>query len=417
MAFPTVVGVGADNAGTTGAVTYVLPVHQANDILVCVVETNVTGGLTTATSGWVHVTNSPKAQGTNVTSVSVFWKRATSSSETNPVIDATSDHQAGFTIGFRGCVTSGNPWDFTPVASGTSGSLTMSATGGTTTVADCLVCIFSANNTDTAVDAYSLIINASLTNLAIQNQSFTASGNGGGCMVGTGEKATAGATGTTTATMGATSSTANIVLALKLAPASVNYDQSFDLTGSGTVTLGGLAVTMSKTVTGDGEATMTRAVASTRTFDVVGDGVVDHTKSVVLVRSVTGDGTTDLTRQVAAEKTFTVTGDGTITQGEAAIDVAFTVTGDGEAQGTKATVAAKTFDLVGDGTVTEVHPVQASRTFDLVGVGDVPISGPNGATITVPMDQVPDCPPLDCDDCPGTGTGTHPVYIFEDGVA
>jgi hypothetical protein len=214
MAIPTVAGVGADNSGSTGSVTYTLPSHQADDILLLVCETNVSAGLTTATSGWAHVTNSPRAQGSNVTCINVFWKRAASGSETNPVVDATSNHQAGFAMAVRGCVTVGNPWDFTPVGSGTASGSTMSATGGTTTVANCLVLICSANFNDTATDDYSAISNGSLANLTIQNQAFTSSGNGGGSMVATGEKATAGATGTTTANVTAATATSNLVFAL-----------------------------------------------------------------------------------------------------------------------------------------------------------------------------------------------------------
>src|SRR5438045_793399 len=97
---PTVHGVGTVNHGTTGAVTYTLPTHSAGDILFLIVETNVTGGVTAPTQdgGWAHVTNSPRAQGSNVTSISVMWKLATSGAMTNPVILAQADHQIGVAI-------------------------------------------------------------------------------------------------------------------------------------------------------------------------------------------------------------------------------------------------------------------------------------------------------------------------------
>lgn len=222
MTAPTVPGAGADNHGTTGAVTYTLPAHQADDILLLVCETNVTGGLT-APSGWAHVTNSPKAQGSNVTSLSVFWLRAASSSETDPQVPAAADHQVGFAFNARGVINSGNPWDFTPVASGNASGSAMSATGGTTTVADTLVIVCSGNATDTASDNYTSVANGTLAGFSVLNQSFTTDGNGGGVMVATGTLAAAGATGTTTATITTAGATANIVLALVPAPPTTAY--------------------------------------------------------------------------------------------------------------------------------------------------------------------------------------------------
>lgn len=245
MAIPTIVGVGADNSGTTGAVTYAWPASYtptAGDVAYLICETNVTGGLTAPSGGWAHITNSPRAQGSNVVSLSVF-ELVLAGGESAPQVPGASDHQSGFVIVFRGCdVSGGSPIDFTPVGSGNAAGSNMSATGGTTTVADCLVVVCSANSTDSASDQYSAISNGSLANLAIQNQAPTTSGNGGGSMVATGEKATAGATGTTTATVAA-GATANLVFALKPAtssPVSLDVDPAI-------LTLSGVEAAMSGT--------------------------------------------------------------------------------------------------------------------------------------------------------------------------
>lgn len=196
---PTVAAVGATNSGT-GAVTYTLPAHQLDDVLVLFCEDGATAGLTAPTN-WAHITNSPRPQGANVTAVSIFWKRAISGSETNPQVPAPANHQVGFAVAFRGVVNNGNPWDFSPVGNGGAAQTTVSATGGTSSVANTLVVVTAVGNTDTAVNQFSGPTNASLANLTTQQQIFTTDGNGGGVVVYTGEKAAAGATGTTTATM------------------------------------------------------------------------------------------------------------------------------------------------------------------------------------------------------------------------
>jgi hypothetical protein len=201
VAIPTIVGIGATNHGITSAVTYTLPSHQAGDILILACEDQSTAGLTAPSGGWAHITNSPRAQGSNVIAVNVFWKRATSAAETDPQVPAASNHQAGFAMSIRGCITSGNPWDFAPVGSGAAAATTASMTGGTTSGADRLVFAVLAGNTDIATDQFSAGSNGNLANFAKQGNSWTTDGGGGGVDIYTGELAAAGATGTTTATM------------------------------------------------------------------------------------------------------------------------------------------------------------------------------------------------------------------------
>jgi hypothetical protein len=129
-----------------------------------------------------------------------MWIRASSNSETNPQVGAQSDHQIGAAIAIRGAVQTGNPWDFAPVGNGGAAQTSISATGGTSTVADTLVVVSISNNTDTTTNQFSSVANASLSSFAEQVQSFTTDGNGGGIGIYTGGKAVAGATGTTTGT-------------------------------------------------------------------------------------------------------------------------------------------------------------------------------------------------------------------------
>jgi hypothetical protein len=215
MAIPTVAAVGAANHGT-GAVTYTLPSHQADDILLLVVECSDSAGVTapTADGGWAHVTTSPRAQGSNVTCANVMWKRATSGAMTNPQVPTGPNHQVGAALAVRGAITSGDPWDFTPVGDGGAAQTTVSAAGGTTTVANTLVVVALANNTDTLSNQFTSVVNASLSSFGEQVQSFTTDGNGGGIGVYTGGKAAAGATGTTTGSQ-PSASFAALTLAIK----------------------------------------------------------------------------------------------------------------------------------------------------------------------------------------------------------
>jgi hypothetical protein len=228
VAIPTVQAVGTPNSGTTSGVTYTLPTHQADDILLLFVECSTTAGVSAPSGGWADITNSPRAQGSNVTCLNIFWLRATGSGTTNPTTGAAANHQVGFTVVVRGAITTGNPWDFSPVGTGFGAQSTFSATGGTTTVADCLVMVGIVSNTDTATDEFTSAANASLSSFTEQEQVFVTDGNGGGVACYTGGKASAGATGSTTGNITTTNSYSALTFAIK--PAT-----SVTLSASGTI--------------------------------------------------------------------------------------------------------------------------------------------------------------------------------------
>lgn len=216
MTIPVVQAVGTPNHGV-GAVTYAIPAHQADDLLFLFVECSDSVGVT-APSGWAHITNSPRAQGANVTCNNTMWRRATDGSTTDPSVAGTVNHQVGFVVVVRGGVTTGNPWDFSPVGDGTAGATSQSADGGTTTVADCLVMVGVADNQDTVTNQFSNVANASLSSVTLQQQSFTTDSNGGGIVVITGGKAVAGATGDTTMQTALSCSWSALTFAVKPAP-------------------------------------------------------------------------------------------------------------------------------------------------------------------------------------------------------
>lgn len=208
---PTI-SAGTANTGTTGGVTYTLPTHLIDDILLLATETNVTAGLT-APSGWSGVAASPRAQGSNVTTVNGFWKRATTASETNPSVPATSDHQTGLPFRIRGGLTSGNPWDASTSGGQTSGT-SRTFSGFNTLTADSLVVYLLAADTDSATDVFGTLNTPSgLTGFAILGSSPTDNGNGGEILVASGVKATAGFVGNLTWTFSVASAWSGIALA------------------------------------------------------------------------------------------------------------------------------------------------------------------------------------------------------------
>jgi hypothetical protein len=190
------------------------PTHAAGDILLLFVECAESAGVT-APAGWAHVTNSPNAQGSNVTCANVMWKRATTSSETNPTVVDPGNHQIGFVVAVSGAIATGTPTDFAPTTNGQAGVTTFSATGGTLTVTNTRVFVFVASSVDVLTDQFTSVTNASLTGFAIVDQEFTDLGNGGGVGVWSGTKTTTGTTGTATGTIGTSGSYASIVFAIR----------------------------------------------------------------------------------------------------------------------------------------------------------------------------------------------------------
>jgi hypothetical protein len=213
MAPPTVVAVGAVDSATPWAPG--LPAGwQVDDILLIIVES--TGGETApSATGYAHVTGSPVVEATN-TQLSVLWKRATTS-EPAPTVTGPTDHAVTRMLGVRGCPVTGNPWNISPVA--TEATVDTSATwpGGTTTVADCLVLEIIAAGLPDAASTINLgvLANANYTGITERMDNWVLTGNGGGIGVVSGVKATAGATGQSTATLAVASSKALMTLALK----------------------------------------------------------------------------------------------------------------------------------------------------------------------------------------------------------
>jgi len=219
---PTFVAAGAIASGT-GAITPALPSGiAANDILLLFLETaNQAISIANQNGGtWAAVAGSPQGTGTaggsSATELTVFWSRY-NGTQGAPTTSDSGNHQQGRILAFRGCATSGNPWDVT--AGGTDSGVTTSGSipGATTTVGNCRVVAAIATSLPDASGTanFSAWANANLTSVTERTDNTVTAGNGGGLGTATGGKAGAGAYGSTTVTLATASTKAMMSIALK----------------------------------------------------------------------------------------------------------------------------------------------------------------------------------------------------------
>jgi hypothetical protein len=220
---PTYVGDGGQASGA-GAISPALPGSlRANDILLLFVET-ANQASSIATQGdltWTEVTNSPQgANGGSLatsTRLTVFWARYDGVATVGPTTNDSGNHQIGVIMAFRGVVTSGNPWDITSGGTETTSDTSGSIPTATTTVDNTLVVLAIATSVPDAdgTAAFSSWTNANLANLTERFDVSRAINNGGALGIATGEKATAGATGTTAVTVSTSATKGMMTIALK----------------------------------------------------------------------------------------------------------------------------------------------------------------------------------------------------------
>lgn len=217
MTLPTVVSVGAVAAGTADVVPGLPAGWAENDIFLLGEEQSAVNAFISPPTGWALVPDSQQEAGSLATDgcLQVFWKRATSS-ESDPTVTDAINHTQARIIAIRGCITTGDPWDVTSGGIDTAADTALVVTGDTTTVADCLVVVFFATSPDIAsTTEVSDWANADLANVTERMDNWHDNGNGGGFGCATGEKATAGAYGNTTATLVTTANKAFCTIALK----------------------------------------------------------------------------------------------------------------------------------------------------------------------------------------------------------
>lgn len=210
---PTIYNVGAIASGT-GAVTPGLPLGTlADDILLLLIENQDASGIGTVT-GYTVITNAFVSSGT-LTRLTALYKRATSS-ESAPSIPDPGDHAVARIIGIRGCINTGSPVNASAPNTQLVSDTSVSIPGVTTTAANCMIVAAFTTGTDVASTTHvSGFANASLANVTERVDNWVIAGGGGGIGACTGEKATAGATGATTATIVTANFKALITIALQ----------------------------------------------------------------------------------------------------------------------------------------------------------------------------------------------------------
>lgn len=195
----------------------------ANHIALTVAECEgVTApGAYTLPSGWAHVASdgtpvSPVLQGTN-TRLWVIWRRLVGG-ETAPSLGDSGDHNLGRMTIISGCPVTGNPWNVVAVAVEAGSDTSAVWPGATTTADDTLVLEILASSQDSATAPVSTLTNANYSGITVQFSDGIITGNGGGIAMVSGVKATAGATGQSTATLGVAGFKAFMTLAMLPAP-------------------------------------------------------------------------------------------------------------------------------------------------------------------------------------------------------
>lgn len=189
--------------------------HKVDDIGLLVIECSGDGSTLTP-SGWTHVTGSPLADvaTTSGSLLQVLWKRATSSAESSVTIGDSGNHQLGAIYVYRGCVTSGNPWDAIAAVAKATASTVATCPTVTTTELDTLAVLICTIPTAIGT-AFGDFANTSLSSITDRGEVAFTIGNGGNIVVADGVKSTIGEIfeSTTTCTNGT-----NVAFTIALKP-------------------------------------------------------------------------------------------------------------------------------------------------------------------------------------------------------
>ena len=248
MAIPTFVAAGTVSINDGSSTTVAYPAGwQAGDILLLHV---IGSGLQTIPDGWYLVPNTRFTTSGTAENSQVYWRRA-QAGDTDPMTLGTAsstDHREAVITAYRGCASQGDPWNQLNTSEQTPASASFSSGSVTTTVNDCLIVCLMYNGLDNVTGArMSSFANTSLTSVTEQVDQWTSTGGGGGLACATGGLASAGSSGTFTATSSSSSVHGYHIIALKPTGTEVPYTYAgprFIARGAGSSTLG-TALTLS----------------------------------------------------------------------------------------------------------------------------------------------------------------------------
>lgn len=204
---PFIAAIGTVAKGSGNAVSVSPPAGaQAGDLLLCFVSTE-NGGQTTP-SGYSQITNSPQGNSTFAGSARLgVFQKTHSGSESSVTVGLVGSHVVAVIIAIRNASTTLN----VTAGSNASSTASVSCPTATTTVDDCMVLAAVAFSVNTTVGSWA---NANLADFAEILDEATTDDDDGGLAIALGYKATAGATGATTATLASASTQGRMTIAI-----------------------------------------------------------------------------------------------------------------------------------------------------------------------------------------------------------
>ena len=225
---PTVVSVGSAFSSTATPTATLPGTHAADDILLLIVQSANQSDLS-APAGYARLgpaNGIGGAGGAGSLRLQIFWKRD-NGAEGAPTMVDLGDHTYGVMLAIRGCPTVGDPFHilgnaFNFVADTAVSSIDLSRTS----VDNCLVLHVAAHAIDSASAQSSGEANASLSSVTEDFDGATADGVGGGIVVVSGVKATAGEVAATTHTLAASSVNVSTLIAFLPEGATANHHQA-----------------------------------------------------------------------------------------------------------------------------------------------------------------------------------------------
>lgn len=223
MPVPVPQAQGAFVESISGDISPAWPAHIAGDVGLLIVEAGTSEALQLIDfAGFKPFPNSPCMSGTRgsgaKTHLSAYWCRAAHGAMPAPTCKfmAGTDHIRGRIVTFRGCGATGNPWNVTKCNRDDSDNSDVSFDSVTTTDDECLIVYLYSNGRDSSGAQMTSWTNANLVNLIERFDDGSPIGGGSVMAMATGEKATAGATGVTTATAGG--SVRDVCMTIALTP-------------------------------------------------------------------------------------------------------------------------------------------------------------------------------------------------------
>jgi hypothetical protein len=214
MSMPNYQAASARIESTSANITIAWPGHTTNDIALLYVCTQLSSQTLATPAGFTAIATYP-LDGNHV---HVFWHRATSSSMSSPVASISgSNWVMGQMLTFRGCVTSGNPWEVIVSDANVPPSTSFSIPGTTITVPNSLIVALVAWQGPGSGAKASGWTNANLSSLTERADGSLDFGGitGGGFAIATGGKVTAGDYGATTGSLADARPQSHVSMSLK----------------------------------------------------------------------------------------------------------------------------------------------------------------------------------------------------------